>query len=491
MTSVIKESNKSHFILVPLAAQGHLIPMVDIGRLIAERGVRVSLIITPANADRIKPIIERTKQTNLTIDFVELSFPNVKFGLPPECECIDHITSLELIRAFFDAIYSLNEPLESFLQSLERPPDCMITDLCNAWTAPIARKFGIPRVISHGPSCFYIYADYNLVHHKVYDSIIDDNEYVTVPDFPVKLEVTKAQTPGALSSPMFEDLRKKCIEEELTADGVLIDTFLELEKPFVENYEKTRGKRVWTIGPTCLYNKDVEMKLDRGNKEAIEQRHRVLTWLGGRDATSVFYISFGSIVYTNPLQLMEIGSALEESNMSFIWVIKKTELKPVLEKWLFEFEERTKERGLIIVGWAPQMVILSHPAVGGFMTHCGWNSIIESISMGVPMITWPRYADQFVNENLVVDVLKIGVCLGIEVPNFATEDVVMVKSADIRKAMSALMDRGIEGDGRRERSKYFSQKAKKAMEEGGSSYRNLTSLIHYFTKPEVMKQGSK
>jgi UDP-glucosyltransferase 73C len=491
MTCFTKESNEAHFILVPLAAQGHLIPMVDIGHLIAECGVRVSLIITPANADRIKPIIEGAKEKNLSIEFVELNFPNEKFGLPPGCESVDQITNFEHFRAFFEAIYSLNEPLEAFIRCLERPPYCMITDMCNAWTAPVARKFGIPRVIFHGPSCFYISADYNLVHQKVYDSITDVNEYVTVPNFPIKLEVTKAQTPGFLNSEKFEDMRKMCIEEELTADGVVVNTFLELEQPFVENYEKVIGKRVWTIGPICLYNKDVELKMSRGNKEAIEQRHQVLTWLDGRDAASVIYINFGSLAYTNHLQLMEIGSAFEESNVPFVWVIKKIELKPVVEKWLSEFEERTKDRGLIIVGWAPQMVILAHPAVGGFMTHCGWNSIIEAISMGVPMITWPRFADQFVNENMVVDVLKTGVSLSVKVPNFATEDVVMVNSTVIREAISALMDVGIEGDERRERSKDFSEKAKKAMEEGGSSYRNLTDFIHYFTDPDALKQERK
>jgi len=204
-----EESNEPHFVLVPLASQGHLIPMVDIGCFLAERGVLVRLIITPANADRIKPIIEQTKEANLSIEFIELSFPNVKFGLPPGCESIESIPDLNLSRPFFEAIYSLDEPLEAFLGSLERPPDCMITDMCNGWTGPIARKFGIPRVIFHGPSCFYISTDYNLVCHKVYDSVNNENEYVTVPDFPIKLEVTKAQTPGFLNHPLFADMRKK------------------------------------------------------------------------------------------------------------------------------------------------------------------------------------------------------------------------------------------------------------------------------------------
>ena len=118
--------------------------------------------IPSASFHRIKPIIERTKEANLSIEFIELSFPNVKFGLPPGCESIESIPDLSLIyRPFFEAIYSLDEPLEAFLGSLERLPDCMITDMGNGWTGPIARKFGIPRVIFRGPSCFYISTDYN------------------------------------------------------------------------------------------------------------------------------------------------------------------------------------------------------------------------------------------------------------------------------------------------------------------------------------------
>ncbi|KAJ1685323.1 hypothetical protein LUZ63_016713 [Rhynchospora breviuscula] len=461
-----EEPKKAHFIIVPLPAQGHLIPMTDMGYLLAES----------------VPIIERAKELNISFEFVELSFPNEMFGLPPGCESLDHITDTGLFRAFFDAIYSLNEPLETFIDSLERTPDCMITDMCNAWTAPVARKFGIPRVIFHGPSCFYISTDYNLAHHKVYDRVINENECVTVPDFPIELQVTKAQTPGFLNSPRFADFRKKSLEEELRAEGVVINTFLELERPFIENYERLIGKKVWTVGPFCLYNKDDEMKVSRGNKDAIDQMNRVLTWLDQRDAASVLYISFGSIVYVNPLQLMEIGRGLEASNKPFIWVMKKREITPVVEKWLAEgFEERTKDRGLIIVGWAPQVVIFPHPAVGGFMTHCGWNSLLEAISTGLPMITWPRIADQFVNENLVVDVLRIGISLGVKVPNYGTEDVIMVKSEEIRKAVDVLMD-GIEADERRQRSKDFSEKAKKAVEEGGSSFVNLADFIHYFTE---------
>ncbi|KAJ3694184.1 hypothetical protein LUZ60_009664 [Juncus effusus] len=466
-----------HFVIVPLAAQGHIIPMVDTARLLAERGVRISFIITRANAARIETVIDQIKSSNLPIQFVELTFPSEKLGLPEGCESMEVIPKGGF-RKFFDAVYLLDEPLEVFFESLDRQPDCMITDMCNAWTGPVARKFGIPRVVFHGPSCFYISAAHNLEIQKAYDGVSNVLESVVVPDFPVKVEVNKMQSPGFFGFPGFEDIRRKILEEESTCDGVIINTFDELERPFIEHYEKVIGKKVWTIGPMCLYNKDVDMKASRGNKEAID-RNQLITWLDRKDAKSVLYINFGSAAYKSPKQLVEVGSGLETSSKPFIWVIKKKEMDPQIENWLLEFENRTKDIGLILKGWAPQMVILSHPSVGGFMTHCGWNSVLEAISMGVPMITWPHFQDQFLNENLVVDVLKIGVSLGVKMPNYGTDDC-LVKSSDVEMAVSALLDGGEEGEERRIRAEGFAQKAQKAMEEGGSSYVNMMDLIHYF-----------
>ncbi|KAJ3694182.1 hypothetical protein LUZ60_009662 [Juncus effusus] len=480
MNCLRNEEPKPHFVLVPLAAQGHFIPMVDMAHLLAERGARISLVTSPANAARIKPIIDRVKELNLPIQFIELAFPSSKFGLPEGCESAELVLSAELLRSFFDAIYALAEPLDCFLENLDSRPDCMITDMCNGWTGPVARKFGVRRVVFHGPCCFYISASHNLEIHKVFDHISDDNEAVTVPDFPVNLVVNKAQTPGFLNNPGYEDIRRIVLEEESSADGVVINTFDELERPFIEHYEKVIKKRVWAIGPVCLYNKDMNMKATRGNKEAAD-RLQVLKWLDSREADSVLYVNFGSFVYTNALQLIEIGSGLEASNKPFILVIKKTEMTDEVKQWLSEgFEERTKDRGIVLVGWAPQMVILSHPAVGGFMTHCGWNSIIEAICTGVPMITWPHFVDQFVNENFVVDILKIGISLGVKTPYIAGPDVIVQKDG-VESAVLTLMNKGEEGEKKR-RVKDFAEKAKKAMEDGGSSDVNMTDMILYFAK---------
>ncbi|XVF45100.1 hypothetical protein PTKIN_Ptkin02bG0178800 [Pterospermum kingtungense] len=113
-------------------------------------------------------------------------------------------------------------------------------------------------------------------------------------------------------------------------------------------------------------------------------------------------------------QLIEIALGLEASGQHFIWVVRKQNNNNGNDDCLPEgFEERVEGHGLIIRGWAPQMLILDHEAVGGFVTHCGWNSILEGITAGVPMVTWPLSAEQFLNEKLVTNVLKIGIVVGI------------------------------------------------------------------------------
>ncbi|KAF5940627.1 hypothetical protein HYC85_021794 [Camellia sinensis] len=178
---------------------------------------------------------------------------------------------------------------------------------------------------------------------------------------------------------------------------------------------------------------------------------------------------------------MELGLGLEASNHPFIWVIKLGERFEELEKWLLDenFEERIKGRGLLIKGWAPQLLILSHPAVKGFLTHCGWNSTIEGVCSGLPLITWPMFAEQFFNEKLIVEILRVGVRVGVEVTvRWGEEEKVgvLVKKEEVKEAIERIMGGG-EGERRRKRAKELGVIARKAMEDGGSAHLNTSILI--------------
>lgn len=275
-------------------------------------------------------------------------------------------------------------------------------------------------------------------------------------------------------------VRAKIVEEDSKSEGVIVNTFQELESIYLESYEKFLHKKAWAVGPMCLYNKGLKQMASRGNKASIDEE-RCLKWLDSMQNGSVLFVNFGSLVRSVPLQLMEIGLGLEASRKPFIWVIKAGDKMPEIEQWLIEenFEERVKDRGLIIKGWAPQIMILSHRAICGFLTHCGWNSTIESICNGVPMITWPHFGDQFLNEMLIVDVLKIGIRIGAE--RYITwgsekSDEVMITRDDVERKVLELMDEE-KGTERRVKARDLGEMAKKAMEEGGSSYKNIELLV--------------
>ncbi|XP_008812738.3 UDP-glycosyltransferase 73E1-like [Phoenix dactylifera] len=473
---------RAHFILVPLVAQGHAIPMLDMARLLAERGARVSFITTPVNAARIEAIIDQVKESHLPIQFVILPFACAKAGLPDGCESFDLLPSIEYTKAMFEGTRVLQEPLELFLRELRPKPSCLIADMCNPWTMEVARKLRIPRIVFHGPSCFYLLCVHNMAMHGIFERVPDEFEPFLVPDLPCRVEVNKAQALGFATGPEWANFMQEMVVAESTADGIVINSYDDLEPWHIRSYQKAKGKKkVWSIGPLCLCNKDVTRKATRGNKASMDE-HIITKWLETMEPGSVIYVNFGSSARTRPSQLIEIGCGLQASNRPFVWVIKGVELTPEIENWLSGgFEESTSSRGLIIRGWAPQMVILSHPAVGGFLTHCGWNSILESISAGVPMMTWPQFSDQFLNEKLIVDELRIGVAVGVKVPmSHVTDDGrVMVQREDVEKAVSRLMDGGENGEDRRMRVRELQEKAMKAMEGGGSSYVNMTRLIQY------------
>ncbi|KAK7337135.1 hypothetical protein VNO77_17695 [Canavalia gladiata] len=488
---MVFQTNNPHFVLFPLMAQGHIIPMVDIARLLAQRGVIVTVFTTPKNASRFNSVISRAVSSGLQIRFVQLHFPSEEAGLPQGCENLDMVTSNGMIYKIFQAISMLQKPTEELFEALTPKPSCIISDFCIPWTVQVAEKYHIPRISFHGFSCFCLHCTYKIQTSKVCESITSTSEYFNVPDIPDKIQVTKDQLPGVMADEL-KDFGEQMFDAEMRSNGVIVNTFEELEKAYVSDYKKARNDKVWCIGPVSLCNKDGVDKAQRGNKASISEHH-CLEWLDLHQPKSVVYACFGSLCNLIPSQLVELALALEDTKRPFIWVIREGSKFHELERWIREegVEERTKGRGLIIRGWAPQVLILSHPAIGGFLTHCGWNSTLEGISAGVPMITWPLFADQFLNMKLVTQVLKIGVSVGVEVPlNWGKEEKmgVLVKREDIKRAICMVMDDGEESKERRERVTELSEMAKKAVENGGSSHLNMTLLIQYIMNQSGNKE---
>ncbi|KAG8045857.1 hypothetical protein GUJ93_ZPchr0008g13819 [Zizania palustris] len=385
----------THFLLVPWMAQGHTIPMTDLARLLAEQGAQVSLVTTPVNAARMAGFVADVEEADLPVQLLKLPFPAAEFGLPDGCENMDMVQSRDLLSNFIEACGALREPLAARLRQQRPPPSCIISDVMHWWTGSIARELDIPKLTFNGSCTFASLARYIIYRDDLLEKATDEEDIITFPGFPMPLELPRAKCPGSMYVPGVEQIRQKIFEEEMKSDGKVMNSFQELETLYIESFEQMTGKKVWTVGPMCLCHKDSNTMVARGNKASMDEA-QCLQWLDSKNPGSVIFVSFGSLASTEPKQLVELGLGLEASKKPFIWVIKAGNKSPEVEEWLADgFEERIKDRGMIIRGWAPQMLILWHQAVGGFMTHCGWNSTIEGICAGVPMITWPHFAEQF------------------------------------------------------------------------------------------------
>ncbi|KAK8913635.1 UDP-glycosyltransferase 73C3 [Platanthera zijinensis] len=471
---------KPHFVVVPLMAQGHMIPMADLALLLAGRGARVSLITTPVNAVRLRAAADLAAASGLTLRLVELPLPCAAAGLPDGCENVDLVPKQDLFLPFFRSLNLLADPLKSYLRAQPPASTCIISDQCMPWTMEVAGELGIRRLVFHGPSCFFLLCTLNLTKHNLYDKVADDLESFFVPELPQSIEVSKMTAQRFCDWPGMNDVFRHMQEAEESADGVVLNTFYELEQWCVDEFRRKVGKEVWPVGPVSLFHKDAGGKAVRGNGiSGVDGGAGVLKWLEGREKESVLFVSFGSLARTRIKQLVEIGRGLEAAGTCFVWAVKEAEQSEEVDTWLSEFEERSGGRGLIIKGWVPQVLILAAPAVGGFMTHCGWNSTLEAVTAGVPMVTWPHFADQFLNSKLVVEVLGIGVGVGVKLPSFyqATEEAAVVGRDEVERAVVSVMGGGEEGEEMRRRAKELGKKARMAMEKGGSSYENLTQLI--------------
>ncbi|KAJ0958492.1 putative UDP-glucuronosyl/UDP-glucosyltransferase, UDP-glycosyltransferase family [Helianthus annuus] len=432
-----------HFVLFPWPAQGHLIPMVDIARMLAERDVMVTVITTPVNTNRIKTVIDRAIEANLKIQVLDIQLPFAKAGLPEGCESFDMIPSVSYVANMFLAMKLLEEPAEEMLRVLYPPPSCIISDGGFHWTSDVAKRL-------------------------------------------------IASSWGKGNTKETRETFERTQEAEKAAFGIVVNSFDALEPKYVEEFAKATGKKVWCIGPVSLCNKSLEDIAERGNK-AANGEHDCLKWLDSREPRSVVYVCFGSFSSTLTDQAIELALGLESSNIPFVWFVSRT--SDEFEKWASEgqYEDKIKGRGLMVRGWAPQILVLSHQAIGGFITHCGWNSTLEAVCAGIPMVTWPHFADQFLNERFIVNVLKIGLKIGVEVPityRGKEKFEVMVKREAIKIAVEGLMNDEDEAQTRRNRAKEVAQMAKKAMEDGGSSNLNLTKMIVAITEELALKNKS-
>ena len=206
-----------------------------------------------------------------------------------------------------------------------------------------------------------------------------------------------------------------------------------------------------------------------------------LTWLESQPKRSVLFLCFGSLGLFSEEQLKEIAVGLERSGQRFLWVVRSPPSKDPSRRFLAPpepdlnsllpdgFLDRTKERGLMVKSWAPQVAVLNHASVGGFVTHCGWNSVLEAVCAGVPMVAWPLYAEQRFNRVVMVEEMKLAFPMEESEEGFVT-------ATEVEKRVRELME-SEEGNTLRLRIMAMKEAAETAMSDGGSSRTALTKLV--------------
>ncbi|QCE12055.1 UDP-glucosyl transferase 73C [Vigna unguiculata] len=478
MSMEAEPENQINVIFLPFPAPGHMIPMVDTARIFAKHGVSVTIITTPANASTFQKAIDTDFNSGYNITTRVLPFPAAELGLPQGLENAKDATARETIGKLRLGILMIKDQIELLFQELH--PDCLVTDMLHPWTVESAAKLGIPRLYYYSSSYFSTCAKYSILKHNPHQGLLSHTHSFTIPELPHNIQMTPLQLePWLRTQSSATEFFEAVYESESRSYGALYNDFCELEGDYEKLYKSTVGKS-WSVGPVSAWvNKDDERKSNRGHTEDLAQEPEWLNWLNSKQDESVLYVSFGSLTRFSHSQLVELAHGLDQSGHSFIWVIRKNDESEKGESFVEEFEEKMKEskKGYIIWNWAPQLLILEHPAIAGFLTHCGWNSILESVSAGLPMITWPTYAEQFYNEKLIVEVLKIGVPVGAKENKWAgMEDCADVGREEIANAVVHLMEKE-ESREMRSRTRKLSDAAKKSIEKGGSSYCNLMQLL--------------
>lgn len=214
--------------------------------------------------------------------------------------------------------------------------------------------------------------------------------------------------------------------------------------------------------------------------EGIEERHMCLMWLDSQPKGSVIFVCFGSFVALPINQIQEIAIGLENSSQRFLWVVRSADDEskmfepqddPDLDSVLPEgFLDRTKIRGMVVKSWAPQVEVLNHASVGGFVSHCGWNSSLEAIVSGVPIICWPIFAEQGLNKVLLTEEIMVGVAM----KGCVDDD--FVRAEEVEAKVKWLM----ESEGGRilkDRMLVVKEKAKEAIAEHGPSAMAFMGLL--------------
>lgn len=269
--------------------------------------------------------------------------------------------------------------------------------------------------------------------------------------------------------------------------GNIYNTSRVIEGKFMNLLEKEpikRNKTQWAIGPFNPMKIISHTSIDHHHHHR-HHRHKYLLWLDKQSPKSAIFISFGTTTSLKDEQIEEICIGLEKSGIKFIWALRDADKGDIFSSEMRKielpkgYEERIKNKGIIVRDWAPQLEILGHLSIGAFISHCGWNSCLESLSMGVPIIAWPMHSDQPRNSILITKFLKVGINI---FKNWERSRNEVVKSNIIEHVIMTIMLNNTEGNEIRRRAAELGVVIRRSVVEGGVTRKELDSFIAHITR---------
>ncbi|KAJ9169209.1 hypothetical protein P3X46_017421 [Hevea brasiliensis] len=447
---------KAQLVFVLAPAMGHLVSAVEVARLLLNRHDLLSITVLVLNHSSVnsgvRNYVESQRASSSTISnslrFIDLpkdehesfSFSSLAERQKPHVkEAVLKITQSES---------SIDSPqLAGF-----------VIDMFYTPMIDVANEFGVPSYIFFTSSAASL--GFMLYVQKIHDEEkFDPAEFK---DSDSELPVPSLVNPlPARLPPLLENARRYG-----EAKGIIVNTFLELESHAIESF---KIPPIYPVGPILDVRSD-----GRSNHQEIMQ------WLDDQPLSSVVFLCFGSMGSFGEDQVKEIACALEHSGYRFLWSLRRPpppgllvspsdyeDPQEVLPKG---FLDRTTKIGRVM-GWAPQVAVLAHPAIGGFVSHCGWNSVLESIWFGVPIATWPMYAEQQFNAFEMV--IELGLAVEIKM-DYRNDSGIIVNCDEIERGIKCLMEHDSK---KRKKVKEMSERSRMALMDGGSSHFYLGNLI--------------
>ncbi|CAL0333305.1 unnamed protein product [Lupinus luteus] len=448
---------KDTIVLYSAIGRGHIFSVVELGKLILTHNPSFSITIlipTPPNTATVDT-------TTFGCDS-SITFHHIPISPPPSG------TTLSPPSMIFHLVRYGNHNLHQVLQSISKISKikAVVLDFLNYTANEVTTTLDIPTFYYHtsGAAPLSVLLYYKTIKESKKN---EQCNYIEIQGFPRILKEELPSYPEELEN-IFLDL----VATMSGSNGIIINTFHALEGRGIKALQEgscfpdeSNPAPIFCIGPV--------ISVPGGEKD----ENGCLSWLDSQPSQSVVLLSFGSLGRFSKTQLKEIAIGLEKSEQRFLWVVRSESDEDSLEDLLPEgFLDRTKEKGLVVRNWAPQVKILSHDSVGGFVTHCGWNSVLEAVGEGVPMVAWPLYAEQHLNKIGLVQEMKIALAL-------KESENGIVSATELGDRVKELMDSD-KGREIRERVLKMKESSVEARSEGGSSYVDLNRLIRLWKEKD-------